>query len=136
MPSAIAEDYLKTIYAIRRDRGTSRVRTSELAEELEVTQPTVTSIVSRLADRGLLDHEKYKGVRLTEEGEQCALRVRRNYRVLETYLTNELRCESVDAAAEADRLEHHVSDEFVQCLEEVLEVDDPSIRTCGVDETS
>lgn len=135
MPSPVAEDYLKTIYSVRRERGTSRVRTSELAEELEVTQPTVTSMVSRLADRDLLDHEKYRGVRLTEKGERCALRVRRNYRVLETYLTDELGCDSVDAGAEADRLEHHVSDEFARCLEGVLAVNDPSVRTCEVDES-
>ncbi|AFZ71443.1 metal-dependent transcriptional regulator [Natronobacterium gregoryi] len=111
MLSDVMEDYLKAIYQLQR--GTEdRIKTSEIAEELEVTSPTVTSMLDKLEERGLVDREKYRGVTLTDEGETVALEVVRHHRLLEAYLTEHLDYDWSEVHAEADRLEHHISEDF------------------------
>ena len=111
MLSAKMEDYLKAIYRLERD-GESPVATSTLAETLDVTPPTATSMVEKLEDRELLDREKYKGATLTPEGETVALEVIRHHRLLETFLTEELGYDWSEVHEEAEILEHHISEEF------------------------
>ncbi|HZD43366.1 MAG TPA: metal-dependent transcriptional regulator, partial [Methanomicrobiales archaeon] len=74
MLSDVMEDYLKAIYTLQTEDG-GPVATSEIANYLGVTPPTVTSMMEKLTDRGLVDREKYKGVELTTEGETVALEV-------------------------------------------------------------
>ncbi|PSQ22126.1 DtxR family transcriptional regulator [Halobacteriales archaeon QS_9_67_17] len=119
MLSAVMEDYIKAIYAIGNDTG-ERVSTSDLAEYLDVTPPTVSSMIKKLADRGLVDREEYKGVRLTEEGEVVALEILRHHRLLESFLTEALDYDWADVHEEADRLEHHVSAELTDRIAETL----------------
>ena len=119
MLSAVMEDYIKAIYAIGEDTG-ERVSTSDLAEYLDVTPPTVSSMIKKLADRGLVDREEYKGVRLTDEGEIVALEILRHHRLLESFLTEALDYDWADVHAEADRLEHHVSAELTDRIAETL----------------
>ena len=119
MLSAVMEDYIKAIYAIGEDTG-ERVSTSDLAEYLDVTSPTVSSMIKKLADRGLVDREEYKGVRLTDEGEIVALEILRHHRLLESFLTEALDYDWADVHAEADRLEHHVSAELTDRIAETL----------------
>ncbi|MFB6256256.1 MAG: metal-dependent transcriptional regulator, partial [Haloplanus sp.] len=76
------------------------------------TAPTVTSMVQKLADQGLLEREKYKGVELTPEGKTVALEVVRHHRLLEAYLAEHLDYSWTDVHEEADALEHHISEEF------------------------
>ncbi len=128
MLSDVMEDYLKAIYQLQGD-SEERIRTSEIAEELEVTSPTVTSMVEKLEERGLLDREKYRGVRLTDEGETVALEVVRHHRLLEAYLTEHLDFDWAEVHEEADRLEHHISEEFESRLAEAL--DDPEVDPHG-----
>jgi len=109
--SAVMEDYIKAIYAIERDTG-ERVSTSALADYLDVTAPTVSSMIKKLAERGLVDREEYKGVTLTDDGELVALEILRHHRLLESFLTEQLDYSWVDVHDEADRLEHHISEEF------------------------
>ncbi|QLC34111.1 metal-dependent transcriptional regulator [Halarchaeum sp. CBA1220] len=111
MLSDVMEDYLKAIYVLEREDG-APVRTSALAEYLGVTPPTVTSMIEKLEERGLLDREKYKGVELTEEGETVALEVLRHHRLIESYLAEHLDYEWSEVHEEADALEHHISEEF------------------------
>jgi len=113
------EDYLKAIYELEAEVGPP-VATSAIADHLEVTAPTVTSMVEKLAERGLVDREKYKGVELTEEGTTVALEVLRHHRLLETYLTEHLDYAWTDVHDEADRLEHHISEEFERRLAAAL----------------
>ena len=84
------EDYLKAIYVLQREED-GPVSTSSLAEYLGKTPPTVTSMVGKLADRGLAEREKYRGVELTQEGERVALEVIRHHRLLEAYLSEHRR---------------------------------------------
>ncbi|WP_248897365.1 metal-dependent transcriptional regulator [Haloplanus halobius] len=128
MLSDAMEDYLKAIYRVQSEDG-SPVSTSAIAEEVGKTAPTVTSMVQKLADRGLLEREKYKGVELTPEGETVALEVLRHHRLLEAYLAERLDYSWVDVHEEADALEHHISEEFEQRVAEAL--GDPKVDPHG-----
>jgi DtxR family Mn-dependent transcriptional regulator len=119
MLSAVMEDYIKAIYAIQNETG-ERVGTSELADYMDVTSPTVSSMLGKLEDRGLVDREEYRGVTLTDEGEVVALEILRHHRLLESFLTEQLDYDWADVHEEADRLEHHVSDELTERIAEVL----------------
>jgi len=119
MLSAVMEDYIKAIYAIQSD-GQERVSTSALADYLDVTAPTVSSMLKKLEERSLVDREEYKGVTLTEEGELVALEILRHHRLLEAFLTEQLDYDWADVHDEADRLEHHVSDELTDRIAEAL----------------
>lgn len=111
------EDYLKTIWRLaRRDR----VTTSALAAELEVAPASVTGMLKKLAGLRLVEHEPYHGARLTEAGERVALEVVRHHRLLELYLTQALGLGWDEVHAEADRLEHHLSEEVEARIDEAL----------------
>lgn len=110
--SRSVEDYLKAIYAHSGDGDP--VSTSAIAESLDIQPASVTGMVKRMAEWGLLEHVPYKGVRLTEPGEREALRVLRRHRILETYLVGRLGYPWDDVHAEAERLEHAASDELIE----------------------
>ncbi|WP_418282138.1 metal-dependent transcriptional regulator [Halorubrum sp. DTA98] len=113
------EDYLKAIYHLQYGSD-ERVRTVDIASELDVTSPTVTSMLDKLEERGLIDREKYHGVRLTDKGETVALEVIRHHRLLETFLTEHLDYNWSEVHEEADRLEHHISENFVDRIAAIL----------------
>jgi DtxR family Mn-dependent transcriptional regulator len=119
MLSDVMEDYLKAIY-ILQEREDPPISTSQIADYLDVTPPTVTSMVEKLDDRGLVDREKYKGVELTDEGVTVALEVLRHHRLLEAYLTEHLDYDWSEVHEEADVLEHHISEEFERRVAEAL----------------
>jgi len=116
MLSPVMEDYLKAIYQL----GDDEVTTSELAESLDVSAPTVTNTLEKLDERGLVNREKYKGVELTEEGRTVAVEVVRHHRLLEAYLAEALDYDWSEVHDEADRLEHHISEEFEERVAEAL----------------
>jgi DtxR family Mn-dependent transcriptional regulator len=128
MLSAKMEDYLKAIYELK-ERDGGPVSTSSIAEHLDVTPPTVTSMMEKLTERELVDREKYSGVELTPEGETVALEVLRHHRLLETYLAEQLDYDWAAVHDEADRLEHHISEEFERRVAEML--DDPAVDPHG-----
>jgi DtxR family Mn-dependent transcriptional regulator len=128
MLSAEMEDYIKAVYSIENETG-ERVTTSALAEYLDVTAPTVSKMVKKLEDRGLVDREEYRGVTLTDEGELVALEILRHHRLLESFLTEALDYDWADVHEEADRLEHHVSDELAERIAETL--GDPGVDPHG-----
>ncbi|NIB99022.1 metal-dependent transcriptional regulator [Halobacterium sp. R2-5] len=128
MLSDVMEDYLKAVYALEREHGPP-VKTSAIADYLDVTPPTVTSMVEKLEERGLLAREKYKGVELTPEGETVALEVLRHHRLLEAFLADHLDYSFDEVHDEADALEHHISEEFERRLARKL--DDPTVDPHG-----
>ncbi len=105
------EDYLKAIYAI--GRGSVAVATNDIAQRLNLTPASVSGMVRRLADQGLLSYERYKGVTLTDTGRRAALRTLRRHRVIEAYLSGALDYPWDRVHDEAERLEHAASDELV-----------------------
>jgi len=122
------EDYIKAIYSIQEEAD-ERVGTSELADYLDVTSPTVSSMLNKLEERGLVDREEYRGVTLTEEGEVVALEILRHHRLLEAFLTEQLDYDWADVHEEADRLEHHVSEQLTERIAETL--DNPGVDPHG-----
>jgi DtxR family Mn-dependent transcriptional regulator len=122
------EDYIKAIYVLERESG-DRVATSALAEYLDVTPPTVSSMLGKLEDRGLAEREEYRGVTLTEEGELVALEILRHHRLIEAFLTEHLDYDWADVHDEADRLEHHISEQFEERIAEAL--GDPGLDPHG-----
>ncbi|PSQ39775.1 DtxR family transcriptional regulator [Halobacteriales archaeon SW_5_70_135] len=128
MLSDAMEDYLKAVYVLQVETGPP-VATSAIAEYLDVTAPTVSSMLADLEQRGLLDREKYEGVELTDEGETVALEVLRHHRLIEAYLAERLDYDWSEVHDEADRLEHHISEEFERRVADVL--DDPDVDPHG-----
>jgi len=109
--TAPVEDYLKAIYAI--GKGTGAAATNDIAQRLALAPASVSGMVRRLADQGLLAYERYHGVKLTESGRRAALRTLRRHRVIEAYLSQALGYPWDRVHDEAERLEHAASDELV-----------------------
>jgi DtxR family Mn-dependent transcriptional regulator len=116
--TASVEDYLKTIYEIEENSGAAA--TTDIASRLAVAPASVSGMVRRLAGQGLLEHERYRGVRLTPEGRRVALSTMRRHRIIELYLTEELGYPWDQVHDEAERLEHAASDELVDRMAAVL----------------
>ncbi|GAB7094964.1 metal-dependent transcriptional regulator [Halolamina litorea] len=128
MLSDAMEDYLKAIYVLQREEGPP-VSTSAVAEYLDKTPPTVTSMMEKLAERGLIEREKYRGVELTEEGRTVALEVIRHHRLLEAYLAEHLDFDWSEVHDEADTLEHHISEALERRMADAL--GDPAVDPHG-----
>ncbi len=109
--SRAVEDYLKAVYKLQQSSET--VSTTALAEELGRSAASVTNMVKGLAEQGLLEHEPYRGVKLTASGELSALRIIRRHRVLELYLIERLGFSWDNVHEEAERLEHAASEVLI-----------------------
>ncbi len=112
------EDYLKAIYFI--EEGGTAAATNDIATRLQVAAASVSGMVRRLSQQGLLSYERYRGVRLTEAGRRAALRTIRRHRVIEAYLNKALNYPWDRVHAEAERLEHSASDELVDRMAEAI----------------
>ena len=108
--SAAMEDYLKTIQQIAEASGGAPVQTQALSDRLGVSTASVTGMIKKLDLYRLVEHEPYHGVVLTPRGELVALEVLRHHRLLELYLVEQLGMSWEDVHAEADRLEHVISE--------------------------
>jgi DtxR family Mn-dependent transcriptional regulator len=116
--SEAIQDYLKAIYKLETDGG--RATTSAIASRMDVAPSSVTSMLKKLSALGLVRHTPYRGVALTRKGESVALEVIRHHRLLEQYLAETLGL-TIDAVhAEADRLEHALSEELEARIDETL----------------
>lgn len=109
--SEAIENYAKAIYALAR-RGDGTVTTNALAERVGVSAGSVSSMVKKLAECGLAEHEPYRGVQLTAEGRRVALSVLRHHRLLELYLAEHLGVPWDRVHEEAEALEHVISEDL------------------------
>ncbi|HET7042875.1 MAG TPA: metal-dependent transcriptional regulator [Gemmatimonadales bacterium] len=116
--STSVEDYLKTIYHLTE--GGEVASTNAIAQRLRLAAPSVTGMVKRLAEQGLVRHEPYRGAELTTSGRRAALRTVRRHRILEAYLVAFLGYDWAHVHDEAERLEHAVSDELVERMAHAL----------------
>jgi len=121
------EDYLKTIYRLGLN-GTP-AQTNAVAEALRIAPPSVSGMVKRLSESGLVEHVPYRGVTLTRAGHRAAVRIIRRHRVLETYLAIKLGYEWDSVHAEAERLEHAASDELIERM--VMALGNPQYHPHG-----
>ena len=112
--SQSVEDFLKAVYTLQGERD--RVSTNALAEALNISAPAVTDMAQRLVEEGTVDYLKYRGVRLTDDGERVALQMLRRHRLIETYLVQDLGYQLHEIHDEAEALEHTVSDRFVEAI--------------------
>ena len=110
--TAPVEDYLKAIFEIEIAEQ-SAAGTNEIAQALGIAPASVTGMLRRLADQGLISYERYRGVRLSDAGRRAALRTIRRHRVIEAYLTEALGYPWDRVHEEAERLEHAASDELI-----------------------
>lgn len=112
------QDYLKALYQLGGDRGA--VQTRELAHRLGISAASVSEMVVRLSEQGLVSHDRYRGQRLTEEGSELALELVRHHRLLETFLVQVLDYGPDEVHDEADRLEHAISERMEARIFELL----------------
>lgn len=126
--SRSVEDYLKAVYSL--DEQGEAVGTNELARALDVQPASVSGMIRRLDEDGLVVHEPYRGVRLTAAGTAVALGVVRRHRVIESFLVQHLGFEPAEVHEEAERLEHAASDRLVERMARAL--DDPRTDPHGM----
>jgi DtxR family Mn-dependent transcriptional regulator len=113
--SSAVEDYAKAIYALER-RGGEAVTTNALAERLGVTAGSASGMVKRLGELGLVEHEPYHGISLTDAGRRVALEVLRHHRLLELYLAESLGVPWDRVHEEAEVLEHVLSEDLEELI--------------------
>jgi len=124
--SEAQEDYLKQVLLLGSGEGMGRledtlpVSTQSLADRMQVKPASVTGMLKKLAELGLVEYEAYRGVRLTEAGYKVALEVLRHHRLIEAYLHQALGYGWAEVHAEAEKLEHHISEAFEERIAEWL----------------
>lgn len=121
------QDYLKTIYDLRQEN--ERVTTNALAARLNIAAASVTGMLKKLAEMKLVAYEPYQGATLTPAGDKIALEVIRHHRLIELYLTEAMGYSWDQVHAEADKLEHAMSENFVDRISQML--GDPKIDPHG-----
>src|SRR5215475_14611811 len=112
------QDYLKAIFKLQEESG--RVAITAVARDQGVSVASASAMLKKLGALGLLDHEPYRGARLTEAGERVAVEVIRHHRLIELYLAETLGLDVDDVHDEADRLEHVISEELEARIDSAL----------------
>src|ERR1700745_153266 len=114
--SSAVEDYAKAIYALETRKEGHAVSTNAIAERMGVTAASASGMVKRLGELGLVEHQPYRGVSLTEQGRRVALEVMRHHRLLELYLVESLGVPWDRVHEEAEVLEHVLSEELEELI--------------------
>ncbi len=112
-PSSSIEDYVKVIYSFTEWQD-KPITSSQLAQRLGVANSSVSEMVRKLKDQGLVDHKPYSAITLTRDGVRLALSMVRRHRLIETYLVQQLGYSWDEVHDEAEQLEHAVSDTFIE----------------------
>ncbi|HKV07451.1 MAG TPA: metal-dependent transcriptional regulator [Thermoanaerobaculia bacterium] len=120
MPTSTVEDYLKCILLEQQRDPEALVSMRQIATALSVAPGTVTAMVKTLADSNLLTYEPYSGVRLTPSGRQLATHVLRRHRLIELFLVKVMGMNWSEVHAEAEELEHAVSNRLIERMDEML----------------
>lgn len=117
--SQAVEDYLKAIYKLEAEgKGAS---TTRIADALDVSSASATNMIKRLSKMGLVDYQSYKGASLTSSGRKIALEIIRHHRLLELYLLEVMGYSWDEVHDEAEKLEHHISEQFEDKIAELLD---------------
>lgn len=120
MPSLTVENYLKAIWQIGASTNSTSASTGKLAQSLNVSPGTVTSMQKALAEAGLAEYRPYEGVSLTEAGRTLALRMLRRHRLIELFLVQTLGLTWDQVHEEAENMEHAVSDFLIDRIDDFL----------------
>lgn len=116
--SPAIQDYLKAIYLLTEQGATAS--TKDIADALGTSQPAVSKMLKLLVLRGLVEHTRYYGAQLTQQGQRAAREVIRHHRLIERYLTEHLGFSEEEVHAQAEVLEHHISEEFEDRIAELM----------------
>ena len=122
-------NYLENIYTLTLDRKVVRVR--DIARKIKVRMPSVNGALKKLAELGLIRHEKYEFVELTEAGAELAERILRRHEILQSFLTGVLKVSEKVAAEDACQIEHILSRETIEKLLAFLEFIEASPKGAG-----
>ncbi len=117
--SQTEENYLKAIFKISEKKGKA-VSTNDVSKEIQISAASVTDMFKRLADKGLIDYQKHKGVKLTKTGNQLATNLVRKHRLWEVFLVDKLNFDWGEVHDIAEELEHINSDELINRLDKYL----------------
>jgi DtxR family transcriptional regulator, Mn-dependent transcriptional regulator len=118
--SQAVEDYIKTIYTLELESNEKGVSTTRIAESLNISSASVTNMIKKLAGMGLVSYESYYGAKLTKAGRKIALEIIRHHRLLELYLKEVMGYSWDEVHDEAEKLEHHISEQFEDKIAELL----------------
>jgi DtxR family transcriptional regulator, Mn-dependent transcriptional regulator len=113
------EDYIKQIYTLQV--SSIKVSTRNLAELLNISMPSVSEMIKKLTESGFITSKPYRGFKLTSKGEKLAILQIRKHRLLEHFMKNVLNYEWEEVHAEAEKLEHAVSEKFINRLEDYMD---------------
>jgi DtxR family Mn-dependent transcriptional regulator len=113
LPSSSIEDYVKVIYSFTEWQD-KRITSTQLAQRLGVANSSVSEMVRKLKDQGLVHHQPYSAITLTADGVRLALSMVRRHRLIETFLVRELGYRWDEVHDEAELLEHAVSDTLIE----------------------
>ncbi len=119
MQNISKEDYLGIIYKHKDDNG--EIKPNLIAEKLQISNAAVTDMLKKLSRDGHINYKKYKGISLTNSGENYARNIIRRHRIWEVFLNQIVGMPWEKVHEEANRLEHSASDELINRLEEMLE---------------
>ena len=119
MPSESEENYLRALWKLSGEPQ-QWIATGKLADRVGVSHPSATRMAGRLCEQGWVEHEPYRGVRLTSKGSELAIQTVRRHRILESYIATILGVPWDRVDAEVERLEHAVSEELICRMEEAL----------------
>lgn len=129
MPSSTVENYLKQLYLEQQHAPGELVSMGKLASAMGVVPGTATTMIKALSDSGLVSYEPRGGTKLTKGGEQLALHVLRRHRLVELFLVKVLGLDWSEVHAEAEELEHAISDKVLERMDALL--DRPSVDPHG-----
>ena len=108
MISKALEEYLKTMYVLKKQNG--KIRITDIAEKMNCTKPSVNKAVNNLKDNGLLNYESYGAIELTKEGENIAKKALEAYDIVYVFLKDVLNLEEAEAESEAEKIKSAITD--------------------------
>ena len=118
MNSFIEENYLKALFNLSNEKG--EVNVNELSKKLEIKMPTVTSMMKKLSEKGLVHYESYKPIRLSDKGKKAAALIIRKHRLTEMYLVEKMGFGWEEVHAIAEQVEHIKSVAFFEKMDQLL----------------
>lgn len=121
MPSLTEENYLKAIFSLSEQGGDERITTNAIAERMQTAAASVTEMLKRLADKGMVEYARYKGAKLTDDGAALAKDLIRKHRLWEVFLMRQLGFAWDEVHEMAEDLEHVDHSALIDRLEEFLE---------------
>ena len=108
MISKSLEEYLKTMYVLKKQNG--KIRITDIAEKMNCTKPSVNKAVNNLKDNGLLNYESYGAIELTKEGENIAKKALEAYDIVYVFLKDVLNLEEAEAESESEKIKSAITD--------------------------